>query len=135
VSSQRELAALLASRGLAGFAAGLSGMMGALSPGAGTYGTSNGSPVLDQLQKDLAALQNQAVNSGPATAATAGQLKTLTQQAQQLQQQLIQQGNSPQAQKLRDQLNQLMQTLAAPPAPAAPPPASSGTLSVPPVHP
>jgi len=144
VSSQRELAALLASKSISSFATGLSGMMGAMStappagsvsPGAavspGTAGSSGASggpttpPVsaqsaLDQFQKDLSTIQNQTANAGPATAASAAQLNSITQQTQQIENQLIQQGNSAQANQLRDALNKLTQTLANPPTPAAP---------------
>jgi hypothetical protein len=76
--------------------------------------------VLDQFQKNLAAIQNQAASSGPATAAAAGQLNSITRQTQQLEQELIRQGNSAQAQQLRDALNKLTHALASP-APSAPP--------------
>jgi ABC-type transporter Mla subunit MlaD len=125
VSSQRELAAVLASKSISSLATGLSGVSGALSAGApGSTPPLSGQSVLDQFQRDLATLQNQASNSGPATAATAGQLNSITQQTRALEQELIKQGNSPQAAQLRDALNRLTRSLANPPAPppAAPTP-------------
>ncbi|MGH7905710.1 MAG: MlaD family protein [Candidatus Binataceae bacterium] len=186
-SSQRELAALMATRGLVGFASSLSGMIGALnvassgagsppspagsgsasapssppvgsaaapptgSTGAGSPSSgsavpsspSAGLPALTELQRELAALQRQAAASGSAAnaanAATARQLQTITQQLQQLEQELIKQGNSAQAQKLRDELNRMARTLSTPPAAApapapSPTPGSSGTLSTPRVY-
>lgn len=130
-SSQRELAMLLAGRGLAGFATSLSGMLAALSttaPGAPPFPA--GLSALDQLQRALAAWQAQAAANGATTAAaSAAQLQAINQQARALEQELIRQGQTAQAQKLRDEINRLMGTLSPPPNPSG-----SSTLVVPPVH-
>jgi len=129
-SSQRELAALLGARGVSAMTSSLAGMMGAL--GTGAPGAPPPTATLDQLQRELAALQSQAAANGTAnTAATAAQLHTLNQQVQSLQQQVTALGASPQAQQLRDEIDKLAHTLAAPPGA---PPASSSTLTTPRVY-
>lgn len=128
-SSQRELAALLGARGVAAMTSSLAGMMGAL--GAAAPGAPPPTATLDQLQRQLAALQAQAAARGSAnTAATAAQLHALNQQVQSLQQQAAALGASPQAQQLRDEVNQLAHTLTTPP----PPPGSGSTAVTPRVY-
>ncbi|GEM_PF-1656994 len=129
VSSQRELAALIGARGFSAVTSSLVGVAGALGS---APGASPPAMTLDQLQRELAAVQAQAkANAAPNTAATAAQLQALNQQVQSLQQQMVTLGSSPQAQQLRDQINQLAHTLSTLPAP---PPSGSGTLVTPRVY-
>jgi ABC-type transporter Mla subunit MlaD len=134
-SSQRELAAIIAAHGVSALTSSLVGVTGALSSVPSAPGSPSAAPpavTIDQLQKELAAVQAQANANGSAnTAATAAQLQSLNQQIQSLQQALIKQGSSPQAQQLRDEINQLARTLA---TPMTPPSASAGTPVTPPVH-
>ncbi len=135
VSSQRELAAILAARGASAVTSALAGVAGALGSAPTAPGAPPGTPpavTIDQLQRQLAAVQAQAAANGSAnTAATAAQLHSLNQQVQTLQQELIRQGSSPQAQQLRDEIDKLAHTLTTPPAL---PPSSSGTLVAPRVY-
>lgn len=130
-SSQGELSAMLAARGLSS----ILGAAGALSSVPSAPGALPTSPAmtLDQLQRQLAAVQAQAAANGPVnTAATAAQLHSLNQQVQTLQQEMIKQGTSPQAQQLRDEIDQLAHTLTTPMTP--PPPGASSTLVAPRVY-
>ncbi|HTW90040.1 MAG TPA: MlaD family protein [Candidatus Binataceae bacterium] len=130
-SSQGELSAMLAARGLSS----ILGAAGALSSAPSAPGSSPTSPAmtLDQIQRQLAAVQAQAAANGSAnTAATAAQLRSLNQQVEALRQEIIKQGTSPQAQQLRDQIDQLAHTLTTPIAP--PPPGASSTLVTPRVY-
>lgn len=130
-SSSGELSAMLAARGFSS----LIGAAGALSSVPPAPGSPPASPAmtLDQLQKQLAAVQAQAAaNSSANTAATAAQLQALNQQVQTLQQEIIKQGNSPQAQQLRDEIDQLAHTLTTPMTP--PPSGGASTLVTPRVY-
>jgi ABC-type transporter Mla subunit MlaD len=130
-SSQGELSAMLAARGFSSIL-GAAAALGSVPSAAGSTGTPPAAMTLDQLQKQLAILQAQAVANGAATtAASAAQLHSLNQQVQTLQQQVVRLGNSPQAQQLRDEIDKLAHTLTTAPIP---PPSSSGTLVAPRVY-
>ncbi len=130
-SSQGELSAMLAARGFSSIL-GAAGALSSVPPAPGSPPTSP-PMTLGQLQKQLAAVQAQAAANGSAnTTATAAQLHSLNQQVQTLQQELIKQGASPQAQQLRDEIDQLAHTLTTPMTP--PPPGGSGTLVTPRIY-
>lgn len=129
-SSQHELAALLTARGFTAVTSSMVGVAGALGSAAGA--SPPPAVTIDQLQRELAAVQAQAAANGSTnTAATAAQLHALNQQVQSLQQQMVTLGASPQAQQLRNEIDQLAHTLSTPPAT---PPSSSGTLVTPRVY-
>ncbi|HKV55353.1 MAG TPA: MlaD family protein [Candidatus Binataceae bacterium] len=127
-SNEQEANLLVASR-MPGFNAGLATMTGAmgaagsLPPGAAT------APAVTALQQQLNAMQNwYAANGSRNSAAASQQLQQINQSAAALERELIKQGNSAQARRLRDQIDQLSRTLAGAPPASAPP----NTLTVPP---
>jgi MlaD protein len=126
-ANDQEANLLVASR-MPGFSAGLAAMAGAVAampPGAAT------APAASTLQQQLNAVQNwYAANGARNTAAVAQQLQQINQSAAALERQLINQGRSPQAQQLRNQIDQLARALAGSTTPSAPP----NTLVTPPVH-
>jgi len=130
-SSPGELSAMLAARGFSSILSAASALSSVPSvPGSPPVAAAM---TLDQLQKQLAALQAQATTNGSAnTAATAAQIQALNQQVQTLRQEMIKQGNSPQAQQLRNEIDQLAHTLTTPMTP--PPPSGAGTLVAPRVY-
>ena len=131
VSTQRELAALLAARGFTSVASTMAGVAGALGSTPGASGAPPPAVTIDQLQRELAAIQAQAAANGSAnTAATAAQLHALNQQMQSLKQQMTTLGASPQAQQLRNEIDQMARTLSTPP----PPPSSGSTAVTPRVY-
>jgi hypothetical protein len=130
-ASNDQEATLLVAANMPGFGAGMatmSGSMGAIAgmpPGAATAPTANA------LQQQLGTMQNwYAANGTRNAAAAAQQLQQINQSAGALERQLINQGRSAQAQRLRDQIDQLARTLAGAPPSSTPP----NTLVTPPVH-
>jgi hypothetical protein len=121
--SQAQARMILASRGLGAMLGGLAQFLGSAPPGA--------SP-LDALTRELAAMQqNLAANASANQAAARAQLDRLVAQGQALEQELIRQGHTAEARRLRRQIEGLIGSLSPPPPP---PPSSSGTLVTPKVY-
>jgi HPt (histidine-containing phosphotransfer) domain-containing protein len=140
-SDQREADLLLAARGLPSYGGGLAAMAGAAaaisSAAAATSGAAAASvppaaATANALQQQFQSLQNWYLANSAHNAAIATQeLDRIEQSAAALERELINQGRSAEAQRLRDQIDQLARTLTTTPPP---PPSSGSTLVTPPVH-
>jgi ABC-type transporter Mla subunit MlaD len=125
--SEAQARMMLASRGLGALLGGLAQFL-ASSGAAGA--ASSGSSALDALTRELAAIQrNMAANASANQAAARAQLDRLVAQGQALERELIRQGRTAEAQRLRRQIEGLVRSLS--PAPRG----SSGTLVTPKVYP
>ncbi len=124
--SEAQAHMMLASRGLGALLGGLAQMLGSTGPaGASATGLSG----LDALTRELAAMrQNLAANASPNQAATRAELARLVAQSQAFEQELVRQGKTAEAQRLRHEIEGLTRSL-------TPPPSSSGTLVTPKVYP
>jgi hypothetical protein len=130
-AANQQEANLLVAANMPGFSAGLATMTGAMGAIAAMPPGSATAPAANALQQQLGAAQNwYAANGATTAAAAAQQLQQINQSAAALERELINQGRSAQAQRLRDQVDQLARTLSGAPPPATPP----NTLVTPPVH-
>lgn len=119
--SEAQARMILATRGLGAMLGGLVQFLGS---------TPSGASQLDALTRELAAMQhNLAANASGNQAAARAATDRLVTQAQALEQELIRQGRTAEAQRLRQRIEALIRLS------AAPPPSSSGTLVTPRVYP
>jgi ABC-type transporter Mla subunit MlaD len=129
-ANEQEANLLVASR-MPGFNVGVAAMAGAIGAVAGIPPGAATAPAANALQQQLNAMRNwYAANGARNAAAAAQQLNQINQSVSALERQLINQGRSAQAQRLRDQIDQLARILAGVPPPSSPP----NTLVTPPVH-
>jgi MlaD protein len=125
-ASNEQEANLLVAAQMPGFSAGLSALSSAMGSAAVVPPGATTAPAATALQQQLNAMQNwYAVNGARNTAAAAQQLQGINQSAAALERELINQGRSAEAQRLRDQIEQLARTLSGNPP---------NTLVTPPVH-
>lgn len=121
-SNDNEASLLLASRGLAGLGTSLPAVasaLGATPPGAAT------APGAAALQNQLGAIRNWYAAYGARSAAAATQqLRQVNQSAAALERELVNQGHSAEARRLRNEIEQLGRTLTTPPPPSGYPSAS-----------
>ncbi len=118
--SEAQARMILSSRGLGAMLGGLAQFLGSAPSGV--------SP-LDALTRELAAMQqNLGANASVNQAAARAQLGRLVAQGQALQQELIRQGRTAEARRLRRQIEGLVRSF------SPPPPGSSSTLITPKVY-
>jgi hypothetical protein len=131
-ANQSDANALVAAKNLAASAPATAMMMSA--PGGGTV-VANASPAALALQQQILALQGQLLIAGTSgTAIAAQQLQQINQNAAVLERQLVAAGNTPEAERLRRQIEALSNTLTNPPSAMTPsysaPPVSGATPPV-----
>jgi len=122
-ASEQEANLLVASR-MPGVNVGFAMVSAATGAVAGMPPGSTSTPAATALLQQLNTMRNWYTANGAAnTAMAAQQLQQINQSAAALERQLINQGRSPQAQQLRNQIEQLARTLGG--APPPPPPSST----------
>jgi len=127
-SSEAQARMLIASRGLGALLGGFAQFLGSLGARAGS---TSSSPAFDALSRQLAAIQ-QSIAAGAAAnqAVVRAELDRLAAQSRRLQQELIRQGRTAEAERLKQEIARLMRSLT-PPPPSRPP----NTLVTPKVYP